>query len=100
MDDLMKQFQFLAKDVEIRTKKHGFVGRGLGISIKTSSFKVTQKSKKMPEYTNEAKVILKYAKELFSKYEMKESIRLLGIKLDDLKKEDKLKKNNIFNYFK
>ena len=91
---------FLAKDVELRSKKHGFVGRGISIQIKTNSFKVTQKSKKMATFTNDSKTLLAYAQELFAKYKVTETIRLLGIRLDDLEKEEKIKKNNIFSYFK
>ena len=43
---------------------------------------------------------MKYAKELMSKYKVDESVRLLGIRIDELKKEEDIKKNDIFNYFK
>ena len=53
----------------------------------------------MADFTNSAKILLNYAKDLFQKANVKEPIRLLGIRLDDLKKEEAIKKNNIFNYF-
>jgi hypothetical protein len=54
----------------------------------------------MSSFTNCSKILLKYAKELMSKYKVDESVRLLGIRIDELKKEEDIKKNDIFNYFK
>jgi DNA polymerase-4 len=100
--DIKELHSFLEKlafEVEEKSKRYKFVGRGISISVKSSSFQTTQKSTKMADFTNSAKILLNYAKDLFQKANVKEPIRLLGIRLDDLKKEEAIKKNNIFNYF-
>lgn len=97
--ELLNHLVFLAKDIERRAKRNGFVGRGVMITIKTNSFKVKQKSKKMFNYTSESSIILEAAQELFSRYKVREEIRLLGIRLDDLKKEDEITKNNLYSFF-
>lgn len=100
-EELLKHFDFLAGDVEARAKRNKKVGRGIMITIKTNTFKVKQKSMKLINYTNKKSIILKTAKELFNKYKLKENIRLLGIKLDDLKTEgESEEKNSLYNFFK
>lgn len=88
----------LAEEVASKAQREKFKGRGISISVKTSDFRIKQKSKKLDKYINLVDDIFREAKILFKQSEVIESVRLLGIRLDDLIPEEKLK-NSLFSFF-
>ena len=97
---LLKQLDYLANDIHRRAKAQGFVGRGVSLIIKTSNFKVKQRSKKLKSYSQLKEDILRVVRGIFEAHRITEKIRLLGIRLDDLKRVEEYKKSNLFNFFK
>ena len=91
-DDISNEIKKLSKKVSNRAQTRDYVGNNISIIIKFSDFKSITRSKKIPEYINQPDKIFTYAWELLLEhYDFSKGVRLLGVSLNDIKKEKELK---------
>ena len=91
-DDISNEIKKLSKKVSARAQTRDYVGNNISIMIKFNDFKSITRSKKIPEYINQPDKIFMYAWELLLEhYDFSKGVRLLGVSLNDIKKERELK---------
>jgi DNA polymerase-4 len=79
----------IASELENRLKKHNISGKTVTLKIKYSDFTTQTRSKTLPYFISDKGLLLETAKELLFQERMKESVRLLGISLNNLNTEIK-----------
>ncbi|MGX7112277.1 DNA polymerase IV [Gemella cuniculi] len=91
-DDIFKEIKKLSEKVSERAKTRDYVGNNISIMIKFNDFKTITRSKKITEYINNSNEIFNNAWELvLDNYDFTQGVRLLGVSLNDIKKEKELK---------
>lgn len=91
-DDIFKEIKKLSKKVSERAEIKGYVGNNISIMIKYNDFRTMTRSKKIPLYTNAENKIFDYAWELMVEhYDFTQGVRLLGVSLNEIKKQKELK---------
>lgn len=91
-DDVYKEIKKLSEKVSNRASTRDYVGNNISIMIKFNDFKSITRSKKISEYINDSDKIFTYAWELIVEhYDFTQGVRLLGVSLNDIKKEKELK---------
>lgn len=86
---MMEQLENLANSLEKRLKKHHIAGKTITLKIKYSDFTQQTRSKTLPYFISDKGLILETVKELLYQERMKDSVRLLGISLNNLNTEEK-----------
>lgn len=90
-DDVAKEIKKLSNKVSVRATSKNYVGNNISIMIKFADFKTITRSKKIPEFINDANSIYTYAWELvLENYDFSQEVRLLGVSLNDIKKLNSL----------
>jgi DNA polymerase-4 len=84
-----KKLQRIADELENRLKKHNISGKTVTLKIKYSNFTTQTRSKTLPYFIADKGLILETATELLYQERLKESVRLLGISLNNLNTEVK-----------
>lgn len=83
------RLESIAKELERRLQKHKIAGKTVTLKIKYSDFSQQTRSKTLPYYISDKALLLETAKELLYQEKLKESVRLLGISLNNLNTEVK-----------
>jgi DNA polymerase IV len=83
------KLQRIAEELERRLKKHAISGKTITLKIKYSDFTTQTRSKTLPYFIADKGLLFETAKELLYQERMKESVRLLGISLNNLNTEVK-----------
>jgi DNA polymerase-4 len=86
---MIEKLERIASELENRLKKHNISGKTITLKIKYSDFTTQTRSKTLPYFISDKGLILETAKELLFQERMKESVRLLGISLNNLNTEIK-----------
>lgn len=86
---MMEQLEIIAIALEKRLKKHNVAGKTITLKIKYSDFTQQTRSKTLPYFIADKTLILEVIKELLYQERMKDSVRLLGISLNNLNTEQK-----------
>ena len=86
---MLEQLENIATNLERRLKKHNIAGKTVTLKIKYSDFTTQTRSKTLPYFIADKGLLLETAKELLFQERMKESVRLLGISLNNLNTEIK-----------
>ena len=86
---MLEQLENIAFSLEKRLKKHKVSGKTVTLKIKYSDFTQQTRSKTLPYYISDRSLILETVKELLYQERMKDSVRLLGISLNNLNTEVK-----------
>lgn len=86
---MMEQLEKIANTLERRLKKHNISGKTITLKIKYSDFTQQTRSKTLPYFIADKGLILETVKELLYQERMKDSVRLLGISLNNLNTEVK-----------
>lgn len=81
---MMEQLELIANALEKRLKKHNVAGKTVTLKIKYSDFTQQTRSKTLPYFVADKMLILEVVKELLYQERMKDSVRLLGISLNNL----------------
>ena len=68
-----------------RMQRHKGAGKTITLKIKYSDFSVQTRSKTVPQYISDQSLIFEYSKELLYKEQLKDSVRLIGVSLSNLK---------------
>lgn len=86
---MLERLERIADELEKRLKKYNISGKTVSLKIKYSDFTTQTRSKTLPYFISDKGLILEVAKELLYQERMKESVRLLGISLNNLNTEIK-----------
>jgi DNA polymerase-4 len=86
---MMEKLERIASELENRLKKHNISGKTVTLKIKYSDFTTQTRSKTLPYFISDKGLLLETAKELLFQERMKDSVRLLGISLNNLNTEIK-----------
>ncbi len=84
-----ERLESIAKELERRLQKHKIAGKTITLKIKYSDFSQQTRSKTLPYYISDKSLLLETAKELLYQEKLKDSVRLLGISLNNLNTEVK-----------
>jgi DNA polymerase IV len=79
----------IAEEIERRIKKSKVAAKTITLKIKYSDFTQQTRSKTLPYFVSDKTIILETAKELLYQEKMKNSVRLLGISLNNLNTNQK-----------
>lgn len=86
---MLEQLDKIATSLERRLKKHNISGKTVTLKIKYSDFTQQTRSKTLPYFISDKSLILETVEELLYQEKMKDSVRLLGISLNNLNTEEK-----------
>ena len=86
---MLEQLEKIAISLEKRLKKHKISGKTVTLKIKYSDFTQQTRSKTLPYFISDKSLILETVEELLYQERMKDSVRLLGISLNNLNTEEK-----------
>lgn len=86
---MMEQLENIATVLEKRLKKQRISGKTITLKIKYSDFTQQTRSKTLSYFISDKGLILETVKELLFQERMKDSVRLLGISLNNLNTEEK-----------
>lgn len=84
-----EKLQVIASELDRRLKKHKISGKTVTLKIKYSDFTQQTRSKTLPYFISDKSLLLETAKELLYQERLKDSVRLLGISLNNLNTEIK-----------
>jgi DNA polymerase-4 len=86
---MLEKLEIIAGELERRLKKYQIAGKTVTLKIKYSDFTLQTRSKTLPYFISDKGLLFETAKELLFQERMKESVRLLGISLNNLNTEIK-----------
>ncbi|MCE5195352.1 MAG: DNA polymerase IV [Nitrospiraceae bacterium] len=78
----------LSEMVGRRARRYGFEGRKISLTIRYPDFDTFSKQMTLPDYTNNTREIFSNTVSLFDKIDLKDKVRLLGVCLSKLRKDD------------
>ena len=84
-----ERLERIADELERRLKKYAIAGKTVTLKIKYSDFSQQTRSKTLPYFISDKSLLLETAKELLYQERLKESVRLLGISLNNLNTDEK-----------
>jgi len=88
---MLEKLGHIAKEVAKRLNKNHVAGKTVTLKIKYSDFTLQTRSKTLPYFIHDKKLIFETAKALLYQEKMQNSVRLLGISLSNLNTEAKNK---------
>lgn len=86
---MLEQLERIAAELEKRLKKHSISGKTVTLKIKYSDFTTQTRSKTLPYFISDKGILFETVKELLYQERLKDSVRLLGISLNNLNTEIK-----------
>ncbi|WP_298221468.1 DNA polymerase IV [Flavobacterium sp.] len=86
---MLEKLEIIAAELERRLKKHKIAGKTVTLKIKYSDFTLQTRSKTLPYFISDKALLFETTKELLFQERMKNSVRLLGISLNNLNTEVK-----------
>ena len=86
---MLEKLEIIAEQLEQRLKKYGIAGKTITLKIKYSDFTLQTRSKTLPYFISDKALLLEIATELLYQERMKNSVRLLGISVNNLNNEIK-----------
>ena len=84
-----KKLERIAEELEKRLKRYSISGKTVTLKIKYSDFTQQTRSKTLPYFIADKGLLFETAKELLYQERLKDSVRLLGISLNNLNTEVK-----------
>ena len=94
---MLEKLEHIAKEVSKRLNKSNLSGKTVTLKIKYSDFTLQTRSKTLPYYVSDKKIILEIAKDLLYQDKMKNSVRLLGISLSNLNTDKSSKVKTLYD---
>ncbi|MBL0014573.1 MAG: DNA polymerase IV [Flavobacterium sp.] len=86
---MLEKLERIAEELERRLKKYNIAGKTVTLKIKYSDFTLQTRSKTLPYFISDKALLLETTRELLFQERMKDSVRLLGISLNNLNTEIK-----------
>ena len=90
LDELEKIIVALSEQVTFRLRKYNLLANTVNIQLRTKDFKDFSHQKQLEFSTSSTKEIIKLAKEILYEMYNKESIRLVGVRVDNLENKDEV----------
>ncbi|WP_298155083.1 DNA polymerase IV [Flavobacterium sp.] len=84
-----EKLETIAAELERRLRRYNIAGKTVTLKIKYSDFSLQTRSKTLPYFISDKSLLFDTAKELLYQERMKDSVRLLGISLNNLNTEVK-----------
>jgi DNA polymerase IV len=81
----------IANELEKRLQKSKIAGKTITLKLKYSDFSLQTRSKTLPYYISDKNLIIDVAKELLYQERLKNSVRLLGLSLNNLNNQENAK---------
>ncbi len=81
---MLEKLETIAAELERRLKKYQISGKTVTLKIKYSDFTLQTRSKTLPYFISDKALLFETTKELLFQERMKDSVRLLGISLNNL----------------
>jgi DNA polymerase-4 len=89
-DALSAIFTRLCEQVADDLRRKGYVGKSVGIKLRFEDFKIVTRSCTLPDYTQDAATIRRWAGQCLKTAPLDKRLRLLGVKIDALCRIDQL----------
>ena len=86
---MLEKLEIISGELERRLKKQQIAGKTVTLKIKYSDFTLQTRSKTLPYFISDKALLFEATKELLFQERMKDSVRLLGISLNNLNTEVK-----------
>lgn len=86
-DEIASYILQLSEMVGKRARRYGYAGRVISLTIRYRSFETFTKQKAISFYTNDTHEIYHHSLSILDSIRLKDSIRLLGVRLSDVIKE-------------
>jgi DNA polymerase-4 len=86
---MIEKLEMIASSLEKRLKRHNVSGKTVTLKIKYSDFTQQTRSKTLPYFISDKSLILEIVKELLYQERLKDSVRLLGISINNLNTDEK-----------
>ncbi|RZJ72454.1 DNA polymerase IV [Flavobacterium sp.] len=86
---MVEKLEMIAGELERRLKRYEIAGKTITLKIKYSDFTQQTRSKTLPYFISDKSLLYDAAKELLYQEKPKDSVRLLGISLNNLNTEEK-----------
>lgn len=86
---MLEQLQNIANELANRLQKKQIAGKTITLKIKYSDFNQQTRSKTLPYFISDKKLLFQTVKELLYQDRMRDSVRLLGISLSNLNTDTK-----------
>jgi DNA polymerase-4 len=86
---MIEKLEMIASSLEKRLKRHNVSGKTVTLKIKYSDFTQQTRSKTLPYFISDKSLILEIVKELLYQERLKNSVRLLGISINNLNTDEK-----------
>lgn len=86
---MLEKLELIAAELERRLQKYKIAGKTVTLKIKYSDFTLQTRSKTLPYFISDRSLLYDTVKELLYQERMKDSVRLLGISLNNLNTETK-----------
>ncbi|MBS4041520.1 MAG: DNA polymerase IV [Flavobacteriales bacterium] len=86
---LEQKLESIAKELSKRLEKKKLSGKTITLKIKYSDFKLQTRSKTLPYFVNDSQLMLETAKELLYQEKLENSVRLVGISMNNLNNQEK-----------
>lgn len=86
---MIEKLEMIASSLEKRLKRHNVSGKTVTLKIKYSDFTQQTRSKTLPYFIADKSLILEIVKELLYQERLKNSVRLLGISMNNLNTDEK-----------
>jgi DNA polymerase-4 len=86
---MIEKLELIAASLEKRLKRHQVSGKTVTLKIKYSDFTQQTRSKTLPYFIADKSLILEIVKELLYQERLKNSVRLLGISMNNLNTDEK-----------
>ncbi len=86
---MMEKLETISGELERRLKRYSVAGKTVTLKIKYSDFTMQTRSKTLPYYISDKALLLETSRELLYQEKLKDSVRLLGISLNNLNTEEK-----------
>ena len=88
LEELQEVLLSIVEQTTYRLRKHKLYASVINVQLKTKDFKVSSHQKKIDIATNSTKIIYEEAKKLLKELYNGEAIRLIGVRVDDLSKNE------------
>jgi DNA polymerase-4 len=83
---ISKNLAELTRDVVESMKESGYQGKTVTIKIRFSNFETHTRAKTLDDFTDSLDIMRKAAFEIFGRIELKKKVRLIGVRVSNLKK--------------
>ncbi|MFX1591162.1 MAG: DNA polymerase IV [Promethearchaeota archaeon] len=98
-NEILSKFEEINKKIHKLITKHQITYKTITIKIRFEGFQTYSRSKTLPFHIQDEKYVLNIVLQLFKEFlHSRKKVRLVGIKLSNLERNQKARQTNLFNY--